>query len=204
VSMSCHPEGCRPGLDPGSSGFRCLSATDAGGSPAATHFLCFAKESKQRKATPLRRPFGVPKISPQQRAARKLVARGYFFAKGRVRCSPLKQCERTAPVAGAKFWRSNMGNSRARISAVASCAAPHINTVILSVAEGSAFSSRTTLLIQSENLGPGLPNEGVPRGARQKTATLHPGKGRFRSAHHENPIIHGHLEPKTPEDPRQY
>ncbi len=24
----------------------------AGGSPAATHFLCFAKESKQRKATP--------------------------------------------------------------------------------------------------------------------------------------------------------
>ena len=25
---------------------------DAGGSPAATHFLCFAKESKQRKATP--------------------------------------------------------------------------------------------------------------------------------------------------------
>ncbi len=30
----------------------------AGGSPAASHFLCFAKESNQRKATPLRYPFG--------------------------------------------------------------------------------------------------------------------------------------------------
>ncbi len=28
-----------------------FSRADAGGSPAATHFLCFAKESKQRKAT---------------------------------------------------------------------------------------------------------------------------------------------------------
>ncbi|RFB70802.1 MULTISPECIES: hypothetical protein [unclassified Herbaspirillum] len=32
----------------------------AGGGPAAAHFLCFAKESKQRKATAIRRPFGVP------------------------------------------------------------------------------------------------------------------------------------------------
>ena len=31
--------------------WRCLIGL-AGGSPAATHFLCFAKESKQRKATP--------------------------------------------------------------------------------------------------------------------------------------------------------
>ncbi len=29
-----------------------LAKTVAGGSPAATYFLCFAKESKQRKATP--------------------------------------------------------------------------------------------------------------------------------------------------------
>ena len=28
----------------------------AGGGPAAAHFLCFAKESKQRKATAIRRP----------------------------------------------------------------------------------------------------------------------------------------------------
>ncbi len=33
------------------AGWRCLALL-AGGSPAATHFLCFAKESKQRKATP--------------------------------------------------------------------------------------------------------------------------------------------------------
>jgi len=32
----------------------------AGGGPAAAYFLCFAKESKQRKATAIRRPFGVP------------------------------------------------------------------------------------------------------------------------------------------------
>jgi hypothetical protein len=111
---------CRPGLDPGPSGFRVVSTADAGGSPAATHFLCFAKESKQRKATPLHRPFGVPKISRQQRAARKLAARGVGFVPCGFGCSPLKQCERTAPVAGAKFWRSNMGNLGACSSTVAS------------------------------------------------------------------------------------
>ena len=30
----------------------------AGGSPAASYFLCLAKESNQRKATWLRHPFG--------------------------------------------------------------------------------------------------------------------------------------------------
>src|SRR5450830_1508184 len=37
-------------------GQRCV----AGGGPAAAHFLCLAKESKQRKATAMHRPFGVP------------------------------------------------------------------------------------------------------------------------------------------------
>ena len=32
----------------------------AGSGPAATHFLCFAKESKQRKATTLPLAFGFP------------------------------------------------------------------------------------------------------------------------------------------------
>ena len=35
----------------------------AGGSPAATHFLCFAKESKQRKATARRCPSGTAKVN---------------------------------------------------------------------------------------------------------------------------------------------
>jgi hypothetical protein len=41
-----------------------LSSDDqAGGSPAATHFLCFAKESKQRKATASSQPpSGVPGV----------------------------------------------------------------------------------------------------------------------------------------------
>jgi hypothetical protein len=135
---------CHPGLDPGSSGVRGSLITDAGGSPAASHFFCFAKESKQRKATPIvgecDRPSGVPKISRQQRAARKLVARGYFFAKGRVRHSPLKQCERTSPVAGTKFWRSNMWNSRARCFEISHrCDVTKTTAVILSNAEGSAF-----------------------------------------------------------------
>ena len=30
----------------------------AGGSPAASHFSCLAKKSNQKKATPLRHPFG--------------------------------------------------------------------------------------------------------------------------------------------------
>ncbi len=30
----------------------------AGGSPAASHFLCLVKESNPRKTTPLRHPFG--------------------------------------------------------------------------------------------------------------------------------------------------
>ena len=32
----------------------------AGGSPAATHFSCFAKKSKQKKATAKPLPFGFP------------------------------------------------------------------------------------------------------------------------------------------------
>jgi len=36
------------------------SLVHAGGSPAATHFLCFAKESKQRKATAKPLPCGFP------------------------------------------------------------------------------------------------------------------------------------------------
>jgi hypothetical protein len=32
----------------------------AGGGPAATHFSCFAKKSKQKKATALSLPFGFP------------------------------------------------------------------------------------------------------------------------------------------------
>jgi hypothetical protein len=112
---------CHPVLDTGSSGVRCISTTAAGGSPAASYFFCFAKKSNQKKATPLLRPFGVPKILRQQRAARKLVARCWVVAKGKVLCSPLKQCERTSPVAGAKFWRSNMGNSRARCFEISCC-----------------------------------------------------------------------------------
>jgi len=47
----------------------------AGGSPAATHFLCFAKESKQRKATAIRRPLrGYPVLCRINRESRKLAA----------------------------------------------------------------------------------------------------------------------------------
>src|SRR5450830_1812694 len=38
----------------------------AGGSPAATHFLCLAKESKQRKATAGSRSFGLPGAAKQK------------------------------------------------------------------------------------------------------------------------------------------
>jgi hypothetical protein len=155
VNVFCHPEDCRPGLDPGSSGVRGLSMTDAGGCPAASYFFCFAKKSNQKKATPLHRASGVPKISRQRRAARKLVARGWSCAKNRCRCSPLKQCERTAPVAGAKFWRSNMGNSRARsLGASFHRVAVEKTTVILSVAEGSALLSANGIANSPRKLRP--------------------------------------------------
>ena len=38
----------------------------AGCGPAATHFLCFAKESKQRKATQLSLPFGFPFVQDKK------------------------------------------------------------------------------------------------------------------------------------------
>jgi hypothetical protein len=130
VSISCLPEGCHPVLDTGSSGV-CLiwrmrlledgcRGLPGGNLSEACSDLSFAspKESNQRKGDPLLRPFGFPKISHQQRAARKLVACGGVGTKDFGQYSPLKQCERTAPVAGAKFWRCNMGNSRARISAI--------------------------------------------------------------------------------------
>ena len=39
-------------------GFAMSEGPLAGGCPAASYFLCLAKESDQRKATPLRHPFG--------------------------------------------------------------------------------------------------------------------------------------------------
>jgi hypothetical protein len=68
---------------------------------------------RQRKATPQLanelRPFGVPKISRQQQAARKLVARGCIYAKGDLLRSPLKQCERTAPSLAQNFGEAIWG-----------------------------------------------------------------------------------------------
>jgi hypothetical protein len=160
---------CRPVLDTGSSGVRVVSYTDAGGSPAASHFFCFAKKSNQKKATPLHRPFGVPKISHQQRAARKLVARGGFIAKGGILCSPLKQCERTAPVAGAKFWRSNMGNSRSRCFEISCrCDAIPTTAVILSEAEGSAFLFAKHVINSPQKLGPRTSERRSPPGRAAK------------------------------------
>jgi hypothetical protein len=144
---------CHPGLDPGSSGvrraprnliFANMFNQRCRGLPGGK-LLSFAspKESSQRKGDPLLRPFGVPKISHQQRAARKLAARGGFIAKGEILYSPLKQCERTAPVAGTKFWRSNMGNSTARVSAVASCVGLQKTTVIPGFKHAGAGSERS-------------------------------------------------------------
>ena len=49
--------------------------SEAGGSPAASHFLCFAKESNQRKATPGSSPLRGSLRCSQTRAAAELVAR---------------------------------------------------------------------------------------------------------------------------------
>jgi len=43
----------------------------AGGSPAATYFLCFAKESKQRKASAGKLPFGFASKSAVKREMKK-------------------------------------------------------------------------------------------------------------------------------------
>jgi hypothetical protein len=53
----------------------------------ATHFLCFAKESKQRKATAARCPFGVPETIRQEAGS----------AKTRLRLKHLRFCFRFLP-----------------------------------------------------------------------------------------------------------
>ncbi len=66
------------------------SKSDAGGSPAATHFLCFAKESKQRKATRGSSPGkerGVPCVTRNDRPLRNSGS-WMHHANGSVRCSP--------------------------------------------------------------------------------------------------------------------
>ncbi|ASU37689.1 hypothetical protein hmeg3_04855 [Herbaspirillum sp. meg3] len=47
-------------------GFFLSSDDQAGGGSAAAHFLCFAKESEQRKATAGSSPFGVPGAAKQK------------------------------------------------------------------------------------------------------------------------------------------
>jgi hypothetical protein len=57
---------------------------DAGGCPAATHFLCFAKESKQRKATRVHRRAKKPRGSlcySRAKAAAELALRKRFVVK---------------------------------------------------------------------------------------------------------------------------
>ncbi|MNJ74462.1 hypothetical protein D3C77_714010 [compost metagenome] len=56
----------------------------AGGGPAAAHFLCFAKESKQRKATATVVALGVNNSLPLQGAYP--LASGYRYA-GAEQCS---------------------------------------------------------------------------------------------------------------------
>ena len=56
----------------------------AGGSPAASHFLCFAKESNQRKASDALAPFGgAQKVRRQNGKDRKLAfgsnSRSFFI-----------------------------------------------------------------------------------------------------------------------------
>jgi hypothetical protein len=44
----------------------------AGGGPAATHFSCFAKKSKQKKATQAPLPFGFPIVQDKNGESQKL------------------------------------------------------------------------------------------------------------------------------------
>jgi hypothetical protein len=67
----------------------------AGGSPAATHFLCVAKESKQRKATAKPLPFGFP---PKCRAKREAnETRFPCRAHSRLQAAIVTQARRSAP-----------------------------------------------------------------------------------------------------------
>jgi hypothetical protein len=50
----------------------------AGGSPAATHFSCFAKKSKQKKATAKPLPFGFPILRHLKWEMKKLAALRQF------------------------------------------------------------------------------------------------------------------------------
>jgi hypothetical protein len=47
-------------------GFVLLSGLLVGGGPTATHFSCFAKKSKQKKATTLPLPFGFPIVQDKK------------------------------------------------------------------------------------------------------------------------------------------
>ena len=80
-------EAFRPGRRADSGSTFSSAGTDAGGCPAATYFLCFAKESKQRKATPGSSALRASLRCSQTRAAAELglvvVSRKWFSL-----CSP--------------------------------------------------------------------------------------------------------------------
>ncbi len=77
------------------SGRQTRATANAGGGPAAAHFLCFAKESTQRKATRLRQSFGLPCAARRVRRLRNSPSLGAQTAPRPV----LEQCSPNTPTA---------------------------------------------------------------------------------------------------------
>jgi hypothetical protein len=87
----------------------------AGGGPAATHFLCFAKESKQRKVNPIslgkeapQKSGAVPTFSEYCRGLRNS-RREYVGIFDLASSAPLRQCSPKSPDNLQKKWRLNTG-----------------------------------------------------------------------------------------------
>ena len=65
-----------------------LQRLDAGGSPAATHFSCFAKKSKQKKATPDSSAHRASLRYSKRQAAAELGLVGAYVHKGKSSARP--------------------------------------------------------------------------------------------------------------------
>jgi len=74
-----------------------FAATDAGGSPAASHFSCFAKKSNQKKAAPGSPPFQGALRYSRLKAAAELVGRN-DFSSGALAMAPSSDSPRRQPL----------------------------------------------------------------------------------------------------------
>jgi hypothetical protein len=176
---------CHPVLDTGPSGFRVVSFTDAGGSPAASHFLLLRqKKVSKEKATHCIAPSGFPKFRTGNGPLANSWLVVLYVQKVLVSARHSNSARGRLPLPARNFGEATWGILKlVNRKASSCCAARKVTTVILSEAEGSAFHSNSRAAHSARKLGPRTSERRSPMGCPAKAPSSIWGRRFERSEH---------------------